>query len=279
MAVRSDTEEAAEVPAELRANPLVALEQAALAVPPESVCLQVGHAYDPEACGLRSEVGPEHTQPEWLEDDYIDAMARKLIEQVADGQELESHCQRLALLVSLLGMEVGLSEAELRSLRRGAYLHDIGKIGIPASILLKRGPLDEREWRIMQKHPLIGEQICQELPSLLAILPIIRSHHERWDGSGYPDGLRGEEIPLLARITQIADIYDALTTERPYKRAFTPEEALAVIKAEGERGWRDPKLVKTIENMLPVFTALPPDCATTFSLQALEEVVRRRSWL
>jgi putative two-component system response regulator len=173
---------------------------------------------------------------EWQEAGYIEALGRRLIEMLADGHDLERHCRRLALLVSLLGVEMSLDKADLQSLRRGAYLHDIGKIGIPSSILLKRGPLDEDEWHIMRKHPLIGEQICRDLTSMKGVLPIIRSHQERWDGTGYPDGLRGEEIPLLARITQMADIYDALTTERPYKSAFTPEKALETIQEEGLRG-------------------------------------------
>ncbi len=223
------------------------------------------------ANALRGEV-------EWEEDRLIDGLTRKLIQMVADGDELESHGHRLALMASLLGVELGLNRADMLSLRRGAYLHDIGKIGIPSSILLKRGPLDDREWRIMQKHPAIGERICRDLPSLSGILPIIRSHHERWDGTGYPDGLRGETIPLLARITQIADIYDALTTQRPYKSAFLPEKALEIIQEEGQRGWRDPRLVMAIEDLFPVFKTLPPDNASSFSLQALSEVVRRRKW-
>jgi putative nucleotidyltransferase with HDIG domain len=216
--------------------------------------------------------------PEWQEAGYIEALARRLIEILADGPDLEKHCHRLALLVSLLGVEMGLDTTDLQSLRRGAYLHDIGKIGIPSSILLKRGPLDEEEWCIMRKHPLIGEQICRDLPSMQGILPIIRSHHERWDGTGYPDGLREKEIPLLARITQMADIYDALTAERPYKSAFSPEKALETIREEGLRGWRDPNLVRIVENLFPIFKTLPPDGTSSLSLQALSGVVRRRSW-
>lgn len=215
---------------------------------------------------------------EWHADDYVDALSRKLIEWVADGDELHNHSYRLALFGSLLGVEMGLDTADLWSLRRGAFLHDIGKIGIPSSILLKRGPLDEREWHIMKQHPLIGEEICRDIPSLGDILPIVRSHHQRWDGTGYPDGLRGEQIPLLARITQMADIYDALTTERPYKSAFTPEKAMETIKEEGQREWRDPRIVRILEDLFPVFRALPSDGALSFSMQALADVVRRRSW-
>ena len=135
------------------------------------------------------------------------------------------HCQRLAALY------------------RGGYLHDIGKIGIPDAILFKRGPLTSEEWDVMRSHPVRGEEICRPMRSLAPVLPIIRSHHERWDGSGYPDGLAGDGIPLLARILQVADIYDALTSERPYKQALAPEEAFAVMEEEVRRGWRDPELV------------------------------------
>lgn len=221
---------------------------------------------------------PGQDDPDWQEEDFIHALTRKLIEVIADGDELEHHCHRLALLASLVGVEVGLDKVNMLALRRGAYLHDIGKIGIPAAILLKRGPLDDREWRIMKKHPVIGERICRDVPSLRAVLPIIRSHHERWDGTGYPDGLRGEEIPWLARIIQVADIYDALTTKRPYKCAFAPERALEIIREERERGWRDSQLVDVLESLFPVFRTLPPDSASSFSLQALAEVVRYRRW-
>jgi len=96
----------------------------------------------------------------------------------------------------------------------------------------------------MKSHPIRGEEICRHMKSLTAVLPIIRHHHERWDGSGYPDGLRGEQIPLLARVLQIVDIYDALTSPRPYKSAFSPEKAISIIQEETGRGWRDPRIVQ-----------------------------------
>jgi cyclic di-GMP phosphodiesterase len=153
------------------------------------------------------------------------------------------HCQRLAVASVMLGEALGLPSQDLTALYRGGYLHDIGKIGIPDAILFKRGPLTSEEWEVMRSHPVRGEEICRPMRSLAPVLPIIRSHHERWDGSGYPDGLAGEGIPLLARILQVADIYDALTSERPYKQALAPEEAFAVMEEEVRRGWRDPELV------------------------------------
>jgi putative two-component system response regulator len=123
------------------------------------------------------------------------------------------------------------------------YLHDIGKVGIPDAVLLKQGRLTPAEWEIMQQHVLIGETICQPLRTMRGVVPIIRHHHERWDGSGYPDGLVGDDIPWLAQIFQILDIYDALTSDRSYKDAVSSENALAILKQEVERGWRNPDLV------------------------------------
>jgi len=153
------------------------------------------------------------------------------------------HCQRLAVASVMLGEALGLSHADLTALYRGGYLHDIGKISIPDAILFKQGLLSEEEWEVMRSHPVRGEEICRPMKSLWPVLPIIRNHHERWDGSGYPDGLAGEDIPLLARILQVADIYDALTTARPYKPAFSHQHAIEIMIEEARRGWRDPELV------------------------------------
>ncbi len=154
------------------------------------------------------------------------------------------HCQRLAWYGVSLGTALGLPHPQLLALHRGGFLHDIGKISVPDSILHKRGRLTEDEWRIMRMHPVKGEEICRPMKSLASVLPIIRNHHERWDGGGYPDGLSGERIPLVARILQLADIYDALITERPYKPALDPDAALKVLNAEAARGWRDSHLVE-----------------------------------
>jgi putative two-component system response regulator len=157
------------------------------------------------------------------------------------------HCQRLAGMSVALGRALGLNDDQLIALHRGGYLHDIGKVGVPDNILFKRGSLTEPEWDIMRAHTTSGEAICRPMKSLAPVLPIIRNHHERWDGSGYPDGLRGEQIPLLARILQVVDIYDALTTERCYKRALSHEEAMQVLDQEVRRGWRDPELISLFQ--------------------------------
>ena len=153
------------------------------------------------------------------------------------------HCERLSAYSVALGQALGLPKQDQLALYRGGYLHDIGKIAIPDAILFKRGLLTDDEWKVMREHTIRGEEICRPMKTLGVVLPIIRSHHERWDGSGYPDGMRGEEIPLVARILQVADIYDALTTARSYKPAFTHEDAIQIMVDEVSRGWRDPELV------------------------------------
>ncbi|HIK04774.1 MAG TPA: two-component system response regulator [Trichormus sp. M33_DOE_039] len=154
------------------------------------------------------------------------------------------HCERLVKLGQVFGEYLNLPRCQIRDLGWGGYLHDIGKVGIPDAVLLKQGELTPEDWVTMKQHVLIGEKICQPLRSMQGVIPIIRHHHERWDGSGYPDGLKEEEIPYIAQVFQVIDIYDALTSERPYKKAFTPEEALCIMLDETESGWRNPKLMQ-----------------------------------
>ncbi|MFN0166736.1 MAG: HD-GYP domain-containing protein [Bryobacteraceae bacterium] len=154
------------------------------------------------------------------------------------------HCERLALFSLAIGLRLNLQSPDLLALYRGGFLHDIGKVGMPDSILFKPGPLCETEWAIMRTHSVRGEAICQPLKCLRSVLPIIRNHHERWNGTGYPDGIRGEAIPLLARILKCADVFDALTTERPYKMALTVKESLRVMQHETDEGWLDPSLMQ-----------------------------------
>ncbi|MCZ6750239.1 MAG: response regulator [Acidobacteria bacterium] len=162
----------------------------------------------------------------------------------------EGHCERLADYSARLGKRVGLREDEVIALRRAGIVHDVGKVAVPDYILLKPSRLTAEEWRIVQKHPGIGECICAPLKSFREVLPIIRHHHEKLDGSGYPDGLQGDQIPLTARVLQVADVYDALTTERPYKRAFSPEEALDTMENEVRKGWWDPHLLSEFRQMI-----------------------------
>jgi len=154
------------------------------------------------------------------------------------------HCDRLARLAVVLGQELGLDGEDLKTLRRGGYLHDFGKLGIPDAILLKPGALTPEEWETMRRHVDIGVEICSPLRSLRPVLPIIRHHHERWNGSGYPDGLAEDAIPYLARVFQVVDVFDALTSDRCYRAALSPEEALRTLHEETfEKHWWDPEIV------------------------------------
>lgn len=159
------------------------------------------------------------------------------------------HCRRMAYLGVALGAAMGLDDESLAALHHGGYLHDIGKVGIPDAILFKPGALTMEEWTTMRTHTTRGVEICRHMKSLVKVLPIIRNHHERFDGSGYPDGLKGNQIPLLARVMQVVDIYDALTNPRPYRKECSEEKALDILADETERGWRDPEIVGVFQNL------------------------------
>ncbi len=185
------------------------------------------------------------------------------------------HCQHLALMAAAMGVALGLPAADILTLQRGGYLHDIGKVAVPDNVLFKPGPLTAAEWEIMKSHAEKGERICSNMRSLTPVLPLIRHHHEKWDGTGYPDRLAGDDIPQLARILQLADIYDALLTARPYKQALSADEALQVIRSEVAKGWRDPRLVEVFADILPMFrTQMPPDFSR-MSLNALAASIER----
>ena len=162
----------------------------------------------------------------------------------------EGHCERLSEFSEALGEHLGLPEESCVALRRAGIVHDIGKVAVPDQILLKTSPLSAEEWLVMKQHPVVGERICSPLKSFRALLPIIRHHHEKLDGSGYPDGLHGEQIPLTAKILQVTDVYDALTTDRPYRKAMRPSEAFKVMREEVRRGWWDGPLVDEFEALL-----------------------------
>ena len=162
----------------------------------------------------------------------------------------EGHCERLARYATDLGRFLGLDEESIVALQRGGFLHDLGKIAVPDEILKKGSDLTPAEWTIMKQHPITGEKICRPLKSLRLVLPIIRHHHEHSDGSGYPDGLRAGEIPLLPRILQVVDIYDALRTERPYKPALGHEQAAVTMRDEAQSGLWDEELVAEFFGML-----------------------------
>jgi putative two-component system response regulator len=148
----------------------------------------------------------------------------------------KGHCERLAHHAVRLGRALGLRDEDLNALHQGGYLHDVGKVGIPDAVLLKEGPLTPAEQALMRRHPEIGATLCAPLQSLRHVRPIILHHHERLDGSGYPSGLRGDDVPLLAQVVGIVDVYDALTSTRPYRTALTPAEAIDHLRREADRG-------------------------------------------
>lgn len=179
---------------------------------------------------------------------YIDEAGKCVILALARSIEakhslMHGHSDRIADYAVRLGGNLGMTGEDLKELRLGGLLHDLGNVAIPDSILLKPGRLDPEETEIVRQHPLAGEQICAPLKSLRPILPIIRHHHERMDGTGYPDGLRAEEIPLKARILHVADVYDALIHDRSYREALTSGEALEILHQEAAHGWMDASLV------------------------------------
>ena len=149
----------------------------------------------------------------------------------------EGHCDRLTDYATALGRELRLDQADLDALYRGAFLHDIGKIAIPDRVLLKKGKLTRKEYDLMKRHPAIGDELCRTVRSLDSVRPIVRHHHERLDGRGYPDGLSGDRIPLLAQIVSIVDVFDALTTERPYRKALPTATAYQMMRDDARGGW------------------------------------------
>ena len=176
----------------------------------------------------------------------------------------EGHCERLARYATALGAALDLQGPELDALYRGAFLHDIGKIGIPDRILLRKGRLSRRDYKAMKQHPVIGDALCSTLRSLEAVRPIVRHHHERLDGRGYPDALSGDEVPLLAQIVSVVDVFDALTTDRPYRKAMPIGDAYRMLLDEARTGWCPDRLVRRFIDLHSAGLAAPgeDDCAS-----------------
>lgn len=160
------------------------------------------------------------------------------------------HCERISSLSADLGKYLGLPPEQVSALKIAGVVHDIGKICISDSVLLKPGPLSSEESSLMREHPAVGERICTPLRSFRPVLQIIRHHHEKRDGSGYPDGLRGDQIPITARILQVVDVYDALKSVRPYKCAMSTTDAIQTMREEVGRGWWDPDILNAFEHLL-----------------------------
>jgi len=184
-----------------------------------------------------------------LETSYDHTLAALMSALDARDRETEGHSLRVARLACKLGEYLNLTPAQLKSLERGSLLHDIGKIGIRDTILLKPGPLDQAEWEIMRTHPSIGARIVEGIPFLEDTQAVIRYHQERWDGSGYPLGLSGKDIPYLARIFAVADALDALTSDRPYRPGVSREEALMYLHEQAGILF-DPQVISVLETTL-----------------------------
>ncbi len=180
---------------------------------------------------------------EWLEQiqQVLFLIAEAIENRYTNGTSSRTRIDQIA---QSFGHFLKLSPVEINDLILASHLHDIGMVVIPDSVFLKKNKLTSEERKLIQQHVLIGEKICKPMQNRRGIAQIIRHHHEKWNGSGYPDGLKGEHIPYLAQIFQILDIYDALTSERPYKKALSSQEALTILKEEKEKGWRNPDLVE-----------------------------------
>ena len=178
-------------------------------------------------------------------EDILRAICKAI--EAKDGYT-EGHIDRTARLASAIGFRLGLPTAEIETLKAGALLHDVGKIGICDAILNKPGQLSRPEMAVMKTHPVIGEHICQPLHPVRALVRIIRNHHERLDGTGYPDGLKGDQIPIGTRVVCVTDIYDALSTDRPYRLGLPRDQVRSILRDEARRGWWDSDIVEaTIE--------------------------------
>lgn len=183
--------------------------------------------------------------------EHAEAVFRALALTIAArDQYTAGHCERLARYGAALAQRLGLPGPEVQTIARGAFLHDLGKVGVPDGVLLKPGPLNPEERALIEQHPVLGAGLLRPLKTFQGAATIIQHHHEKYDGSGYPDGLAGDAIPLGAQIVTIVDVYDALTTTRPYRVALSHQEAVRILREEVERGWRNRELVKAFIALL-----------------------------
>lgn len=209
----------------------IALERSLLLVESRRQAVEIKAAYDT------------------LEATYDQTLASLISALDARDQETEGHSVRVSSMATMLGETLGFTHQQLKVLERGSLLHDIGKIGISDTILHKPGPLTAEEWKIMKLHPNIGAKIVEGIPFLQDTIPLIRHHQERWDGTGYPDGLAGEEIPILARMFSIVDAFDALTSNRPYRVKISIAETLQYLNEQSGILF-DPYIVPIFEKLV-----------------------------
>lgn len=233
--------------------------------------------YDPLELTARVDAAVAHKRlTDQLEDAESILFAQARMAEARDGYTGD-HVARVAHNALVFGQALGLPAEDLNILRQGAVLHDIGKLGIPDAILLKPENLTPPEWKIMQSHTVIGARLVAGMRRMRPAAEIIRHHHERWDGGGYPDGLKGEAIPLLARVFQLVDIHDALAFARPYKPALPADEVARTLQQEAQRGWRDPELTAAFLDLLrhrPEDLAPDPARLERLGQDIFEDIVR-----
>ena len=194
--------------------------------------------------------------------------ASSVLESVAlvvEGRDKNTgnHCKRLGEYAARVGGAIGLEDDDIKVLRLGGVLHDLGKIAVSDNILNKPGRLSPEEWTDMHRHPVVGAELCQSMRTLDKVLPLIRNHHEKLDGSGYPDGLSGNDIPALVRIISVVDVYDALATKRSYKEPLSRDKCFEVLREEAAKGWWDQEIVETLARVTsptPPGDSGPPNC-------------------
>jgi putative two-component system response regulator len=162
----------------------------------------------------------------------------------------EGHCHRMANYATAVGRALGLGAVDLQALHRGGFIHDIGMLAIPPTVVLRAGPLEPEEFEHVKSHTIIGDELCSGLRSLQNVRPIVRHHHERLDGTGYPDGLQGDEIPIVAQIIGVVDVFDAVTHKRPYQRTQSAAEAVQLLRTQVERGWRQAAIVEAFAGIV-----------------------------
>lgn len=242
-------------------NPILQLEQAAQQVTQGNLNIQVQPRGQDEVSQLTQRFNEMVNHLGQSRADLIDTYDRTLEGWVRAldmrDQETTDHSQRVTDLTLRLARHLGMAEAEMENLRRGALLHDIGKMAVPDTVLLKPGPLTEEEWQVMRRHPGLALRMLQEISFLKPALIIPGYHHERWDGSGYPHGLKGEYIPLPARIFAVVDAWDALLSDRPYRKASTPERARQIIE-QAVGTFFDPRIVQAFFKLIDESNAPEP---------------------
>jgi putative two-component system response regulator len=196
------------------------------------------------------------------EHEHAEAMIATLARTIdARDPYTAGHSARVAKYAELVARRMGMEETPILDLRRGALFHDLGKIAVPDAVLRKPGPLTDEERAVMQKHPMVGADLLFPMKTMLKTLPIVRHHHERLDGSGYPDGLSDHGVPPAVRIVSVADVYDALTTARVYRKALSPEETYVIMEEEVRRGWWDAEVLRELQAALAESPVETPDAS------------------